>query len=625
MNGKEIYKKKLLKMLDPIETLSIVEWSEKYIETIPDSPYSGKLDLHRTPFLIEPLKQTMFHDTTLAVMNFPVQIGKSLILKLLALYQIQNDPCPILFLADTPANSEDFCDTSLVPMIRQNKVFDGLISTQTGGNMKETKIFSNGAILWNRGASNLKNLQRRSVKLLLADECWLYPNGHIEEAIKRITRFQDDGGRAVLVSQSGEAGGDFETYFQQTNQQEFKWRCPICDELNEYGLEMVQWDEEAIDEDGNPDFNKIKQSLKYFCPHCQTKWEATKEQLKAFNESSIWEAMNDKAPIGKIGFHTTAFCFLDAFSLVEEWINAKSKAKDGDFSALKIFHQKRLACSWGEHQEIIDTNTKEIESQSFGSKWANQAIIAKNGETMGKDNPKYKKELLNGALPLIFMAVDVQKDSFYYVIRAFGENPQDESMLIECGQLFTWEDVFAKRTEFLIPNSNFGVDSGYRTNEIYALAAEHRFFAMKGHSQRTFKREITKVIGKKIYESHAVGSPQTVQIQTQEKLANGMVKTRLRKILLLNFSSNAAKDWLFFNRKRTQRGKANFNVPSGTPDEYNEQMTAEKRIQEGRFFIWRPRRQKIDNHFLDCETMCYSLCLNLLLTVGNNQMEEYLT
>ena len=67
-------------MLQPIEYLDIVEWSERYIECIPDSPYSGRLNLHRTPFLIEPLKQSCYSDTSLAVLNFPVQIGKSLIL-----------------------------------------------------------------------------------------------------------------------------------------------------------------------------------------------------------------------------------------------------------------------------------------------------------------------------------------------------------------------------------------------------------------------------------------------------------------------------------------------------------------------------------------------------------------
>lgn len=280
MNGLQIYKKKLLNLLQPVEVLDVVTWAEKYIETIPDSPYTGQLNLHRTPFLIEPLVQTMNSYTTLSVMQFPVQMGKSLILKLLALYTIQTDPSPVLFLADTPANSEDFCDTSLTPMLKQNRIFDGLISTAHGANMKETKIFNNGAILWNRGASNLKNLQRRSVKLLLADECWLYPQGHIEEAVKRTTRFLGEGGRAVLVSQAGDVGGELSNYFERTNQQEYKWVCSHCNSHNPYNLSMVKWDNNATDEEGNIDFEGVKNSLTYTCPNCNSEWLPTREQLQ---------------------------------------------------------------------------------------------------------------------------------------------------------------------------------------------------------------------------------------------------------------------------------------------------------------------------------------------------------
>lgn len=123
---------------------------------------------------------------------------------------------------------------------------------------------------------------------------------------------------------------------------------------------MVSWNTEAVDENGNCDFNEVKQSLRYVCPFCSQEWEATNEQLKLFNASSEWEATNEQAPQGKIGFHTTAFCFLDPFTLVTEWINAKSRAKDGDFSQLKIFTQKRLAKAWSEQQEIIETSTPEI-------------------------------------------------------------------------------------------------------------------------------------------------------------------------------------------------------------------------------------------------------------------------
>lgn len=292
---------------------------------------------------------------------------------------------------------------------------------------------------------------------------------------------------------------------------------------------------------------------------------------------------------------------------------------------MKIFTQKRLAEAWTEQNEAIITTVKEADTHTHGEKWQKIGFLCKNGDIITKNHENYKQHVLNGALPLIFMAVDVQKDHFYYAIRAFSDNPQDESMLIECGTLYTWEDIFSKKAEFLIPNSNMGIDSGYRTQEVYAVTVEHPCYAMKGHEQRTFKREAGKAIGRKLYESHAVATPQIIQIQTQEKLSNGGIKTRIKKALLLSFSANAAKDWVFYNRQRTQRNKAHYDTPLGTPQEYEEHLNSEKRIREGRYYVWRPRKQKIANHFLDCETMIYSLCLNLLLTNGNNQLLEYLS
>jgi hypothetical protein len=54
-------------------------------------------------------------------------------------------------------------------------------------------------------------------------------------------------------------------------------------------------------------------------------------------------------------------------------------------------------------------------------------------------------------------------------------------------------------------------------------------------------------------------------------------------------------------------------------------MNSEKRVKEGRYYAWRPRKTKIDNHYLDCEAMIYSLLLNLLLSNNNNSLIEYLT
>ena len=40
------------------------------------------------------------------------------------------------------------------------------------------------------------------------------------------------------------------------------------------------------------------------------------------------------------------------------------------------------------------------------------------------------------------MSVDVQRIVFIMLFVPLVKNPQDESMLIECGRLYTWDDVF---------------------------------------------------------------------------------------------------------------------------------------------------------------------------------------
>jgi hypothetical protein len=123
---------------------------------------------------------------------------------------------------------------------------------------------------------------------------------------------------------------------------------------------MVNWDKNSTDDEGNIDFNRVKETLVYTCPHCNSEWLPTKEQLHSFNTNSTWIPQNEASNELK-GFHTTAFTFLDAYTLVCEYLNGCSRAKDGDFSRLKILHQKRLAEAWNEQNEVILTSTKEVE------------------------------------------------------------------------------------------------------------------------------------------------------------------------------------------------------------------------------------------------------------------------
>jgi phage terminase large subunit GpA-like protein len=58
--------------------------------------------------------------------------------------------------------------------------------------------FNNGMVLWILGAHNKTNLQRRSIRWLVGDETWRWPEGHMAEAEARVTAF--GWSRAAVLS-----------------------------------------------------------------------------------------------------------------------------------------------------------------------------------------------------------------------------------------------------------------------------------------------------------------------------------------------------------------------------------------------------------------------------------------
>ncbi|MFI3244273.1 MAG: hypothetical protein R3Y56_08480 [Akkermansia sp.] len=78
---------------------------------------------------------------------------------------------------------------------RMQKLFDNcapvkaLYPPDKNKKRNTTIHFANGMTLWMAGAYNRKNLQTRSIRWLIGDETWLWPQGHMAEAEARVTAF----------------------------------------------------------------------------------------------------------------------------------------------------------------------------------------------------------------------------------------------------------------------------------------------------------------------------------------------------------------------------------------------------------------------------------------------------
>ncbi len=116
--------------------------------------------------------------------------------------------------------------------------------------------FANGMTLWVLGANNKTNLQRRSIRWLIMDECWRAPTGHMAEAEARVTAFGWLG-KCLFMSQGGEEDDDTHRKFETTSMREWTFACPHCHHRQPFRWEQVEWSKDARDESGEWDFQQV--------------------------------------------------------------------------------------------------------------------------------------------------------------------------------------------------------------------------------------------------------------------------------------------------------------------------------------------------------------------------------
>jgi phage terminase large subunit GpA-like protein len=179
---------RMRRVFKPDEGGDIVSWLENNIRSIPFSPMPAGFRIKETPWLAEPLRSFADPEKRLIQVIAPIQSGKSLAAEMLSCYILARQPAPTLYLNDTDANAADWMKTRL--RVLWENVPQVMAKLSKGEEKsKSNTVQTNDMTLWCLGAFNEKNLQRRSIRWLVADETWLYPKGHLAECTARVTSF----------------------------------------------------------------------------------------------------------------------------------------------------------------------------------------------------------------------------------------------------------------------------------------------------------------------------------------------------------------------------------------------------------------------------------------------------
>ena len=551
------------------------KWCEENVKNIPYSPIPGHFKSANSPWVRGVMEAMADPDIRLVSIVAPVQSSKTISAELCLCYIVANFPGPCLWLSQTDADAKDQAEARLHKLFSECDAVKKLFPADRHKKKTQTVFFSNGMTLWVLGAHAKSNLQSRSIRWLIGDETWQWPNGHMQQAEARVTAFGWLG-KCIFLSQGGMENDDTHRKFETTDMREWEFKCPKCGKYQPYKWSNIEWDRNYRDGEGRIDFAKVRSSVRLVCEFCKHEIADSDANRKLLNSSAKFVPQNPNAPATKAGFHWNSLASMSWGELAEMYLRAKESCRRGDLEDLKNFYQKRLALPWGDLEEDF---TLDISPSGYrmGDDWDSEAAVGAKGAILPPPHENKNRVRLR------FLTVDVQMDHFYAVVRSWACDAS--SRLVYCAKLQTWEDVEILQNRFGVFPQLVFVDAGYSTFEVYKNCAKHNWTALMGDGRRDFPHRVNGKITQRFYSTarHPLVSDRKCRMHYWSNLGIKDTLARLRS----NQKPDAGSTW---------------EVPSDVPEEYLKMLDSEQRVKKGNSWEWR-QIGKRPNHYWDCEAM----------------------
>lgn len=457
--------KKSIAGFEPPPQLSVSEWANKHFYL--SSEYSsevGRYSWERAPYQKAVLDAMSDPSVERISCMFSSQTGKTTMLLIILAYYMVYDPGPILFLEPTLEMAEALSKDRISPMLRDIPALRNLVTDKSkdSGNTILHKKFTGGHLTL-AGTNSPTSLSSRPIRNAIFDEIDRYTASAGDEgspislAIKRTTTFHNR--KLFLVSTpTVDGASNIQTYYGQSNQQEFYVPCPHCGEFQVLRFPNVKC------ENDNPD------TAYYECPLCL-------HRIQEFERFGMLAKGEWRAHAPEVKGH--AGFFLN--ELYSPWSSFAQLLKD--FKEARALGPEGL-------RAFINTALAETWKESVAEK-INTSELAARREFYLAEVPK--------EVGILTAGVDIGKD--HIQISVLGHGRRNHTWLIEHKILqgdpsSVQNPIWREADEFLrktythesgrqIPITSAFVDSGNWTDQVYRFTKSRqprRIFASKGRS-----------------------------------------------------------------------------------------------------------------------------------------------
>ncbi len=541
-DGALVYREAFRGGLTPDPDHTVSTWADAHrMLSQKASAEPGHWRTERTPYLREIMDQlSPSSPAQRVVLMAGAQIGKSETGNNWLGFVIHHAPGPMLMVQPTVDTAKRFSKQRLAPMIEETGILKERISenkSRDASNSMMAKEFQGGVLLIT-GANSATGLRSMPIRYLFMDEIDAYPidvdgeGDPIQLAEKRTTTFAR---RKVYMCSTPTVKdvSRIEREFLRSDQRRYFVPCPHCGHKQHLRWAQLKWS------------NDDPQTAAYACEECGALIEE-RHKTDMLNAGE-WQAM---APgDGRtVGFHINSLYsplgWKSWAEIVAEFLQAK-----GDAALLKTFVNTVLGETWEEE---------------YATK-------------LGAEDLKTRVEFYTpGVAParalVVTCAVDVQDNRL--AVKLVGWGRDEEGWVIDHMEIYgdpaqqkVWQqldEVILKPVAHELADpvkiAATAIDSGgHFTSEVYAYCRDrrqHGVFAIKGQSQR----------GKP-----PIGKPTKVDLNWKGRTIKGGAE-------VYPVGSDTIKSTVFARLKLNEPGAGYLHFHAELPDDYFQQLTAEKQI-----------------------------------------------
>ena len=548
------YQWEALQFLRPPEQLTVSEWAEKYrMLDSKSSAMQGPWSNDVTPYLVGVMDEFNNYETEKIIFVKPTQIGGTEALQNMIGYIVMQNPSPTMIVYPTETLAKSVSENRLQPMLKATPE----IAKKFDENSSLLELQFDSMYISLTGSNSASGLASKPIRFLMMDEVDKYPGASSKEAdpIKLATeRTKTFHNKKIYITSTPtlKTGHIWKEKEAADIEKHYFVPCPHCGEYIEFRFQNIRFpDDEGMSVADRAEF------ATYVCQECGClindndkhnmlklgEWRTVRHNTKYVRNVAFW-------------INTLYSPFVRWSDIAKEFLVSKDDPEN-----LQNFVNSWLAEPWE------DTKLKT----------SAELVLERQTELPAYVVPQWTKLLTAG--------VDVQENSLYWSIRAWGDYLTSQN--IAHGQALSFDEIDRiMNMQYLTEDGDPTivnlclVDSGDQTDMVYDFCALHSDYTLpvKGSSHAQLSHYKLSTVNKT--DSKAYG------------------------MQLVLVDGDRYKD-MIAGRMRRPNGKGSWMVYAGCDMEYATQVTAEHKVNVktpgGTKQVWKPKNSHADNHYLDAE------------------------